>query len=157
MAPARNASVPLVSRLLATGFYSGYSPFASGTAGSLVGLLFYIIPGFEKPFILPTLTLAFLIVGIKISAQMEQAFGDDPQIVVIDEIVGMWIALLFLPKKFSIALLAFLLFRLFDIFKPPPARQAERLKNGVGIMLDDVVAGLYANVVLQLFLLVVPI
>ena len=74
----------------------------------------------------------------------------------IDEIVGMWISLLFLPKTFFVILLAFIFFRLFDILKPPPARQLEPLPNGWGIMLDDVMAGIYANLAVRLVLLVFP-
>ena len=76
---------------------------------------------------------------------IRKRYGDDPSIVVIDEIVGMWITLLFLPKSFMISLIAFILFRAHDIVKIPPARQLESLRNGFGIMLDDVVAGAYAN------------
>ncbi len=84
---------------------------------------------------------------------MEKQFGDDPSIVVIDEVVGMWISLLFLPKTLLVATLAFLLFRAHDIVKIPPARQLEAVPNGFGIMLDDVVAGIYANISLRMVLL----
>ena len=75
---------------------------------------------------------------------------DDPQHVVIDEVCGQWIALLFMPPTWKSALLCLLLFRLFDIVKPPPARQLERLHGGAGVMLDDVAAGVYALVVAHL-------
>jgi phosphatidylglycerophosphatase A len=87
---------------------------------------------------------------------MERSFGEDPSIVVIDEIVGMWISLLFLPRSIATVLAAFLFFRAFDIIKPPPARQLERLKGGWGVMLDDAAAGVYANVAVQLLCFLFP-
>ena len=77
-------------------------------------------------------------------------------IVVIDEFVGMWISLILIPKTITLALISFVLFRFYDIVKPPPARSLERLKNGWGVMLDDVAAGVYANVTLRLVLLFLP-
>lgn len=70
----------------------------------------------------------------------------DPSIVVIDEIVGIWITLLFLPKIIPVMIIGFLAFRAFDILKPQPARNFEKIPNGWGIMLDDVIAGIYANI-----------
>jgi len=75
---------------------------------------------------------------------------------VIDEIVGMWISLLLLPKTVWMVLLSFLFFRAFDIFKPPPARRLERYRHGWGIMLDDVAAAVYANAAARLVLLLFP-
>lgn len=146
-------NISFLHLFFATGFYSGYSPFAPGTAGSLVGILIYTIPGVEKFFILIPLSILFFIIGVITSSHLERKLGDDPSIVVIDEIVGMWVSLLFLPKQLAVYIGAFLLFRFFDIVKPPPARRVERLKGGWGIMLDDVFAGVYANIVLQVLLL----
>lgn len=153
--PRLPASYPY-SRFIATGCYSGYSPVAPGTAGSIVGLLAYAIPGMERTLILAVASLVVFIIGVMTSGEMEKIHGEDPSIVVIDEIVGMWISLLFLPKGILIAILAFLFFRVYDIFKPPPARQAERIPRGYGIMLDDVVAGIYANVSVQLIVFIIP-
>ncbi len=149
-------SVSFFTKFIATGLFSGYVPIAPGTAGSFVGLLLYMIPGMEAPLTLGVVTVVIFFAGIVASKQMEKTFGEDPSIVVIDEVVGMWISLLFLPKGMWIALLAFLFFRIFDIFKPPPARQLEPLKNGWGIMLDDVVAGVYANIAVQIILYFIP-
>ncbi|MBI5020302.1 MAG: phosphatidylglycerophosphatase A [Ignavibacteriales bacterium] len=145
-------SVPFFSHLIATGLFSGYSPIAPGTAGSIVGMLFYMIPSFEYPIIISSLISIFFFIGVYVSSKMERSFGEDPQIVVIDEVVGMWISIAFLPKTILIAFLGFLLFRFYDIFKPPPCRKLESLKNGWGIMLDDVMAGIYANLTIQLIL-----
>jgi phosphatidylglycerophosphatase A len=154
--PAPKNSVPWLARFFATGFYSGYSPVASGTAGSAVGLLAYAIPAFQSPAVLGAAAAGGLFVGVYVSGIMERAFGVDPSIVVIDEIVGMWISLLFLPPTVASALAAFLFFRAFDIIKPPPARQLERLRGGWGIMLDDAAAGVYANAAVQLLRVLFP-
>ena len=146
----------IIVRLIATGFFMGYSPLVPGTVGSIVGLIIYAIPGFEVPQILGTFICIFFLIGLYASDRMEAYAGKDPACVVIDEIVGMWITLLFVPKTLFIAACGFLLFRIFDITKLQPASYVERYRNGIGIMLDDVVAGLYANITLQLLLLIFP-
>lgn len=145
-----------VVRLLATGLYSGYSPIASGTAGSLVALAFFLLPGFGEPVILiPAIVVVFL-VGVYVSAAAERTHGEDPGIVVIDEFVGMWVSALFLPVTPAALGTAFLFFRIFDILKPPPAKQAEALPHGWGIMADDIIAGVYANLAVRAVLLLLP-
>ncbi|MFI5252095.1 MAG: phosphatidylglycerophosphatase A [Bacteroidota bacterium] len=146
----------MISQFFATGFYSGYSPVASGTAGSLVGLLLYAIPGMEQLAVLSIATIITFALGVFTSGEMEKIHGDDPSIVVIDEIVGMWISLLFLPKGWIIAVFAFIFFRIYDIIKPPPARQVEHISGGWGIMLDDVFAGMYANISVQIIHFIFP-
>jgi len=141
-------------KLFASALFSGYSPIASGTVGSAVALLFYMIPGFESPLIIGIITLLTLVLGIKSSVLMEQRYGHDPSEVTIDEVVGMWISLFLLPKKILIALAAFFLFRFFDIIKPYPARKFDSMHGGIGIMMDDVIAGIYANGILQVALLI---
>ncbi len=94
--------------------------------------------------------LSVLIIGIPAATIVGRESGStDPQHVVIDEVCGQWIALLFMPPTWQSALLCLVLFRLFDIVKPPPARQLERLHGGAGVMLDDVAAGVYALIVAQ--------
>ncbi len=156
--------VPFLARLIATGMFAGYIPWAPGTWGSAVGILFYCIPGAEYaliPMILVGLVAGTLSAGMIAAAEghrltrlaelTKSIFQPgthnvaDPSIVVIDEVVGMWISLLWLPKAVLPVILAFLFFRIFDIMKPEPARTVERIPNGVGIMLDDVIAGIYAN------------
>lgn len=147
---AGRGQLSFLTRLLATGFFSGYSPVASGTTGSLIGLAVYALPGFENPWVLACSIVAVFFVGIRVAGAMERVFGHDPAQVTIDEIVGMWIALLALPKSLALAAGAFLLFRIFDIIKPFPARKFDDMKGGWGIMMDDVIAGVYANAVLRL-------
>lgn len=149
MAPVR---VSLLTRLFGSGLFSGYAPFASGTVGSAVGLAVYWIPGFEQPeWIIPVSALA-LFFGVIAAGRMEKALGHDPSQVTIDEVVGMWISLVLLPKSLVVSLLGFFVFRVLDVVKPPPARAFDRLRGGAGIMLDDVVAGIYTNLILRVLL-----
>ena len=135
---------------IATGAGSGYSPMASGTVGSLVGLvLWWAIVGFG-PLAYALAVLAVVVVGIWAADRAQSIFRrhDDGRIT-IDEVAGMLISLAWLPARPEVVAVAFLLFRIFDIWKPPPARAAERLPGGFGVMTDDLVAGLYANLVGQ--------
>lgn len=145
--------VPLFRRMLdqgailvATGGFSGYAGIVPGTVGSLVGLLLYL-PLMAGPILLRVVAaIALFFLGVFASSRAEAVWRiKDPHPVVIDEIVGMWIALLFVPHDVVYYVAAFVLFRLFDVIKPFPARQAELLKGGWGIMLDDVFAGIYAG------------
>jgi phosphatidylglycerophosphatase A len=166
--------IPLLTRLIATGLCSGYLPWASGTFGTLVGIIIYLIPGVSSPPVLGALIVIFFLAGTATSHRVAQAVGHrltrsaelakatfqsgdhdnpDPSIVVIDEIVGIWIALLAVPLSPLSVVVAFFAFRVFDIIKPPPARQVERISGGWGIMLDDVVAGVYANITTRIALL----
>jgi phosphatidylglycerophosphatase A len=142
----------------ATGLGSGYSPFAPGTAGSLVGLALFPL--------VAQLSLAgqtALIVGVSLLGALAagsvatRANRKDPGIVVIDEVVGQWVALVLIPLNAWTAAGAFLLFRAADIVKPYPARQLEALPGGWGIVADDLMAGLYANLLMRVALLVWPV
>ena len=101
-------------------------------------------------FIFGTITF---IIGIWASGTVEKEKGKDPGIVVIDEFVCQWIALLFLPKTFWIFIAAVLLFRILDIIKPFPAADLEEMEGGIGIMLDDIIAGVYTNMAIHLTLI----
>jgi phosphatidylglycerophosphatase A len=144
----------LPTKLFASGLYTGYVPAASGTLGSALAVAFYFIPGFESPLILGLVLLLVFGLGIKASAIMEKRYGHDPAEVTIDEVVGMWITLFFLPKTILVVLAAFFVFRFFDIIKPFPARELDTMHGGFGIMMDDVVSGIYANITMQIFLLI---
>jgi phosphatidylglycerophosphatase A len=96
------------------------------------------------------LCLLFLVIGFWAGSIVEKEQGKDPGIIVIDEMVGQWCALLFLPFTIPIFIASFFLFRAFDIIKPFPARKSEDLKGGAGIMIDDIIAGIYANIILQI-------
>jgi phosphatidylglycerophosphatase A len=137
---------------IAYGFGSGLAPKAPGTAGSALALVLFIgmatLPVLAQiAIILVALALGIYLTG-KVALELELK---DPSAIVWDEFVGMWITLLFLPPGWVWYLVAFALFRLFDIVKPWPVSVADtRLTGGLGIMLDDVVAGLYALAAIQL-------
>ncbi|MBN2103983.1 phosphatidylglycerophosphatase A [bacterium] len=139
--------------IVATGLYSGYSPLAPGTAGSALGLLiFMLIPGFRN-WILLSACIIFFLIGVWSATQVEKMENKkDASIIVIDEIVGMWIALLFIPVSMNWIwwMGAFVLFRIYDVIKPFPAGKSQELPSGWGVMVDDVWAGFYANVTLEI-------
>ena len=147
--------IPLLIEIFGTGFFSGFFPFASGTFGSLVALAVFIIPLFALWYYLIALILIFFTIGVYTSDKIEKIVGQDPSIVVIDEFVGMWISVIFLPLNPIVFFLAFILFRIFDIFKPFPANYFNNKSGGLAIMLDDVFAGIYANLVLQILVLII--
>lgn len=146
-----------LARLIATGLGSGYSPVAPGTAGSAVGLLLFW-PLARLPVAAQVAATAIvLFAGVAAASHLARRLGiEDPGVVVIDEVVGMWVTLLFLPLTALTAGLGFLAFRAMDVFKPYPARQLEHLHGGWGIMADDLMAGVYANLLVRIALMVVP-
>ena len=146
-----------VAALFASGLYVGYMPVASGTWGSLwVPVLYYLVPANFFGSFLVAATIVTVALGIPAAGRCERFWGGDPSKVIIDEVAGMLVTILFLPLSARVVWAGFFLFRLFDITKPPPARQAERLPGGWGIMVDDLMAGVYANLTLRLLILLVP-
>ncbi len=141
----------LIIKFLASGFYSGYSPLAPGTAGSLVGILLYILLKNISSASYITVVALLIVTGVYISAQAENIFQKkDCSNIVIDEIAGMLITLAFLPGGIKFIITGFIMFRIFDIIKPFPIRTIDRnLGGGWGIMLDDVLAGVFANLSLR--------
>ena len=140
----------LIEKLLGSGFFTGYIPFASGTFASFAALLIYYIPGFENRFIILPVTVLFFLIGIYLGNKFEMVYGKDPAECTIDEMVGMWLSLILLPKTIVISLITFLLWRALDIYKPFPARSFEKLKGGFGIMIDDVISGFYTLIIMHL-------
>ena len=135
-----------VCEWFATCSYVGYLPLAPGTWGSLLAcIVAYLLPGSANPFIL-------ILFGIAAIVTAERARGkeDDPGRIVIDEYVGMFVTLLGHDLTLWTLVKGFILFRAFDILKPYPIRQLERLPGGYGIIADDVLAGVYGNVALIL-------
>ena len=135
---------------LATGFGSGYSPIAPGTAGSAVGLVFVWGMSYLK---LPGQIAAVVVVSVLsiIAADIvARSTGlKDPGLVVADEIAGMMLTMIAIPFTLKTAVIGFILFRVMDVVKPPPARQFERFKGGVGIVADDLMAAVYAHLALR--------
>ncbi len=141
-----------LNKIFISVFGVGYIPFASGTFGSIAGLiigyLIYLINFNLILFIIPIL----FILGIKASDIYQNETGEkDSSIIVIDEVVGQLIAILTVVDNFYLLILAFVIFRVYDIFKPWPASYFDKkMKNGAGVMLDDVIAGIYALITISI-------
>jgi phosphatidylglycerophosphatase A len=143
---------------LASFGYVGFAPVAPGTVGAAAAIPFFLLLRLAHS---PSLELAvcavIVVVGAWSARLAEQALGvEDPGPVVIDEVVGMLVSLLFLPGTWPVILAAFLAFRIFDIVKPWPAGRLEHVPGGWGVMADDVMAGIYANLAVQLLLWLRP-
>lgn len=138
--------------LIATCGYIGYAPIAPGTVGSLAAVVVYGIMRATGAQAAEVWLLALVVsVGVWSASVSERHFQKtDPGTVVIDEVAGMLLTLLWIPVGWGGVVAGFLAFRFFDIVKPFPARQAERLHGGVGIVVDDLVAGVYAHLVVRL-------
>jgi phosphatidylglycerophosphatase A len=137
-----------VAFAIASGGGAGYSPVAPGTAGSLVAAVgLWFIP-FTRLWLAVALVFVTAL-GFWASHRVEIVLGrKDPGLIVIDEFAGMMLSVLFLPRTPAVFVSAFFLFRLFDIWKPFPARESQALWGGFGVMVDDLIAGLYALVLL---------
>ncbi|HLH32442.1 MAG TPA: phosphatidylglycerophosphatase A, partial [Terriglobia bacterium] len=140
---------------IATAGGAGLAPKAPGTAGSIVGVLIYLlIEALHAGAYYPHAIIFFFIVGIWASSRVEHLWGHDAQRIVIDEVVGQMITFVVAAGRYQLSafyiLLGFGLFRLFDIVKPFPIRRLERLQGGLGVVADDVGAGVYALAVLTL-------
>lgn len=148
------AQSPRLATWIATGLGAGLSPIAPGTAGTLAA----IPPAYAFVFLFGSAPIAQVFVLLAVSALAVWAAGaaapgfglKDPGQIVVDEVAGYFVAVAFLPPSWLMLGLAFLLFRLFDIVKPPPCRRFEALSGGLGIVADDLMAGVYANLVLQI-------
>ncbi len=142
-----------LARFVATAGFVGHAPLAPGTAGSLVALpiAWLVFPRLSPHGLVLVLLCIF---GIAVWAADQQVSGEqkDPQHVVIDEVVGQMVTLLFVPSTPFAWATGFVLFRLFDVVKPFPARQSEQLASGWGIVMDDVIAGIYANMALRILI-----
>ncbi|MFN7967555.1 MAG: phosphatidylglycerophosphatase A [Acidobacteriota bacterium] len=143
-----------MKRLLSSWFYSGYFPFASGTAGTAATIpLVLLLWWFDSWLLHLAAVVVLFAIGVWSAWDAETLYGKkDPGQVVIDETVGYLVSTLFVPGNLFTLGASFFLFRLMDVIKPPPARQLESLKGAWGIMADDVMAGIYANLVLQAIL-----
>ena len=143
---------------IATVGYCGYFPVAPGTVGSAAGLLFYLAVWWaQSPVFEVALILVLFAAGVWAGTTSERYFGGiDPGPIVMDEVVGMLITLAFIPVSITGALIGFLLFRIFDVIKPFPAGRFERLHGGLGVMADDAMAAIYANIALRIVLYVRP-
>lgn len=154
----RRAKAPLWATLIGTCFYAGRMKPGPGTWGSVVAMLAWkgmgslIAPVWHVPALIGT-AAAVTAIGIPAGTRVARAAGkEDPSHVVVDEVAGQLIALIGAPLGWKSMLAGLILFRVFDILKPPPVRQFERFPEGFGIMMDDVGAGLYALIIMQILL-----
>lgn len=145
--------------------FTGYIPFASGTFGSAFALLFFLIPGFDNVIVIGAVTLICFIISLATAKNILLKYGDDPSVIVIDEVIGMWITVLtfFILSgdcgnlNLITIIILFLLFRLFDIIKIQPAKYFDKMKNIFGVMMDDIISGLYAGVLSYFIILLIKL
>ncbi len=136
---------------VAQGAYSGRSPFAPGTAGSVVGVLLYLLLAGLSPAGYLAACMVMIAVAIATAHEAEKLLGTkDPGVIVIDEIAGFLVSMILVPRGWAWIAAGFFLFRFFDVVKPWPVKRLQDLHGGPGIVLDDVGAGIYTNIVLQL-------
>lgn len=151
MVPSDTFFQSLLKHIATLGFI-GYLPFAPGTWGTLAGLIFVIFANPSIPVHLAFI-IAVAVIGVVASDTAEKIIGEaDSGHIVIDEFAGYLVSVSFLPHTYGYLIAGFLLFRIFDILKPFPIRTLERaLKGGAGIMADDILAGIFTNVILQVW------
>ena len=149
----REAALRTPTGFLAFGFGSGLSLFAPGTMGTMVAIPFSFLLKQLPPYLFWVILIALFLIGIYLCGSTARRLGKhDPGGIVWDEMVGYWLTVAFIPMQWPWLLAAFVLFRLFDIFKPWPIRQSEKLfRGGLGIMVDDIIAALYAMGILAVF------
>jgi phosphatidylglycerophosphatase A len=139
-----------LATFVATTAYVGFVPIAPGTFGSAVGLLIYAAIQTTGNWMVEAVVIAIaLLAGIWSADRVERRLGKDPGPVVIDEVLGMLVTVAFLNVNLTGAVVGFLLFRVLDVIKPPPAARLENLHGGPGIMFDDVMAGIYGQLVMR--------
>ncbi len=149
-----------IHRLISSCLGIGYIPKGGGTVAALVCcVIWYFAWRSSNAYSWPPVlvTIAILAIGVWSSGKMEAWWGKDSYRVVIDEVAGMCLTLLFIPVRWQYLLIGLLLFRFFDIAKPLYIRKMEELNGGWGVMMDDVLAGVYANLILQLVVLAKPL
>ncbi len=141
-----------ISTLLSTFFYLGKSPFAPGTVGTLGGIvLYYLLVQSGSLVFYSVFTFLFIIISFFVSNKSIEILGeDDPGEIVIDEVCGFLVSMFMIPFGLTNVILGFFLFRFFDILKPFPVRKFEKLPKGYGVVMDDVAAGVYTNIVLHI-------
>jgi phosphatidylglycerophosphatase A len=146
-----------LATFVATAGYVGFVPIAPGTFGSAVGLAVYAAVRTSGSWPLEAFVLAMaLVAGIWAADRVERQLGKDPGAVVIDEVLGMLVTVAFLDVNVAGAIVGFFVFRVLDVIKPPPAARLEHLHGGPGIMLDDLMAGIYGHVVMRVSIFLFP-
>jgi len=149
------------STFIASLFLIGFIPLAPGTFGSLAGYgIYMLLPDWiydgSCPLFLPLLIAGLALLGVVICHKAEDVLGNDSGTIVLDELLGYFVATLFLPHNWLIGLYAFILFRVFDIAKPFPIYRSQKLGGGWGVVIDDLLAGVYVNIFMQILIRVYP-
>jgi phosphatidylglycerophosphatase A len=135
---------------IAQGAYSGRVPGAPGTAGTVVGVFLYLLIKDLPPYWYLLVFVLVTGIGTWVAGEAEKLLGrKDAPSIVIDEIAGYFLSMFMIPSGWGLVITGFFLFRFFDIIKPWPIRQIQNVRGGAGVMLDDIGAGIYANIVLQ--------
>ena len=136
--------------LLATVFGIGYAPLAPGTVASVVTVMFIGLVPFSRAGLVAFLVLV-VVIGTWAAHRAERVIGGkDPGAIVIDEVAGMALSVVAFPLTTEVLAAGLAFFRVFDVIKPPPARESQKIKGGVGVMIDDLIAGLYALAIIAL-------
>lgn len=137
--------------MIASMLGTGYTPLMPGSAACIIGVLFYICV--RNSILFAVITLAMTAIALIVSTPAEKAYGTkDPKFIVIDDFAGMLITYLFVPFSWKVVLIGFFLFRMLDMLKIFPADVVEEYPGALGIVGDDVIAGLYANLALHIAL-----
>ena len=151
-----------LSVIISTLFGVGYFPKIPGTTGTLLAaFVYFLLPGnffgsLKNNLIFLTCVLILSLISVVFISKAEKELGHDDNKIILDEFLGYFIAVLFLPKTLVIAVIAFILFRFFDMFKPEPVNIVQKLPAGWGVMADDIMAGVYSNISLQLLIRIFP-
>ena len=139
----------LATRLVATVCCAGYSRFAPGTAGSAVALFGYCLLPVLGSGAWVAILVALILISVPAAHSGAGLWGEDPPFVVVDEFAGYFVTVAFLPQSVGLGLAGFFVFRILDILKPFPARHSEGLPGGLGIVADDIIVGVYGNLLLR--------
>lgn len=145
--------------VISSGFGAGFLKPGPGTWGTAVAFLIsalIYVSGVSDDFFIPViLTLLFYAAGLWSIGMLEDDWEDDDQRIVVDEMIGYWITIIMIPVSWTSLILAFFLFRIFDIIKPLGIRRFDEIKTNWAVLVDDVVAGIYANIMLRIVLLMI--
>jgi phosphatidylglycerophosphatase A len=147
-----------ISKIIASWFGIGYIKGGGTVAATVTCIILYLLQGrgqLENIWVLPAATLVITLIGVLTGNQVEADWGKDSYRVVIDEVAGQMVALLFISLTTVNLIAGLVLFRFFDILKPLGIRKMEALPAGTGVMMDDVLAGIYANIVLQVIVVII--
>lgn len=150
-----------LSKCIASGFYSGFIPVAPGTFGTAVGSLVIIFLWrfdlLQTYYFLTLFTIITLIVGYASILSLPSDWAHDDQKIVIDEVLGLFVSMLFIPVNWQTLVASFILFRIFDIWKPLGIRKFDNSNSQFSVLADDIVAGIYANLSLRILVLLLPL